>query len=230
MVRSTALAIAAAAAWNVRPAAAQVPVELYTSLDPIPQVVDDVELRSWSLFLICEPDWVLERDSQRLWELYWTFLELGEALGPEHAAVWFWTRDPGTPGSGEIHTAIDVVRSRAYCSVLGEEALPSESPHLLITTRYPGPGFVSDIPGTVLPPEELAVVHLGGRDADELEALMEEVVDRVYAGDIQALDPESEGFWRAWQSVFESLQTGIAEGARALSFTIRSGFFEIGVG
>lgn len=214
-------------ATAIRPpaVAAQVAVELTTSVDPIPTEVTGVPIRSWSLFLVCEPSWILQRDPGRLWKLYWRFLELGQALGPEHAAVWFWARDPGRPGNGEIQTAIDVVRSLAFCSRLGLS--PAEGPFLLVATDYPGPGLVSDLPNTVQVPRNRAILRLPDPQTADFESLMEDVLEAVYSGDLRELDRETEGFWRAWQSVFESVQTGVAGAAGRISVTIKTVFFEV---
>lgn len=214
-------------ATAIRPpaCAAQVPVELSTSVDPIPTEVAGVPIRSWSLFLVCEPSWILQREPDRLWRLYWRFLELGQALGPEHAAVWFWARDPGGPGEGEIQTAMDVVRSLAFCSQLGLP--PAEGPFLLVTTDYPGPGLVSDLPDTFRVPTNRAILRLPDPQAADFEGLMEDVLEAVYSGDLRNLDRGTEGFWRAWQGVFQSVQAGVAGAAGRISVTIRTAFFEV---
>lgn len=204
---------------------AQVVVELTTSLDPIPTEVAGISIRSWSLFLICEPSWILQRDPERLLRLYWRFLDLGQALGPEHAAVWFWTRNPDLPGNGEIQTAIDVVRSLAFCSQL--ELSPTEGPFLLVTTDYPGPGLVSDLPNTFQIPRNRAILRLPDPQTADFESLMENVLEAVYSGDLRNLDGGTESFWRAWQSVFQSVQAGVTGAASRINVTIRTVFFEV---
>ena len=229
IVRKTSLIVVAAAAVSSltlpRAAAAQVAVELHTSTDSIPTVVNGVTIKSWSVFLICAPDWVLPESADQLWELYWQFLNFGTALGPEHAAIWFWSRDPGTPDSGEIHTAIDVVRSTAFCSRF--ELAPSESPYLVIMTDYPGAGFASQYSQTIEKPDNYAVVQLRDKSAGEMTRLLEALVDRIFTGEINKISPETEGFWRAWQHAFETVRSGLVGFTSSLRVIIKTAFFYV---
>src|SRR5262245_29698848 len=49
--------------------------------------------KTWSLFLICNPNWVQPDKSRDLENLYWRFRAFGDAIGPDNLAVWFWTKD-----------------------------------------------------------------------------------------------------------------------------------------
>jgi len=91
---------------------------------------------SWSLFLICNPAWLLQENQAKLQDLYRQFRAFGRAIGPKHLAVWFWERSPGgaTPALGEY---VDVDRSSQYCDSL--RLLPSQSPHVVVMTTYPAP-------------------------------------------------------------------------------------------
>ena len=53
---------------------------LVTSEDEIPKD----PRKSWSLFLVCNPSWLLPENSARLQNLRQQFDAFGEAIGPDH--------------------------------------------------------------------------------------------------------------------------------------------------
>jgi hypothetical protein len=94
--------------------------------------------KTWSLFLVCSPGWILENEKSDMLnegketvDLYKQFLAFGDAIGPENVAIWFWKEFAAKPRVQNI----DVKRSAEYCEKYG--MLPSESPQILVTTHYP---------------------------------------------------------------------------------------------
>ncbi len=85
---------------------------------------------TWSLFLVCNPAWILQNGDQGIAELFKQYKAFGDAIGPNNLAIWFWKK-PGTPTADNT----DVSRSSTYCERY--KLLPSESPHVLVTTSYP---------------------------------------------------------------------------------------------
>lgn len=135
---------------------------LYYRQEAISREPVKLGFQSWSLFLVCNPTWLLTENRERLWNLYHKFDAFGRAIGPENLAVWFWKSRPQrlVPGARRgrspptllslfpdqdtsvANTAladyVDVDRSSQYCAKF--KLLPSESPHVLVTTMYPDLG------------------------------------------------------------------------------------------
>src|SRR5256885_3551036 len=44
--------------------------------------------KTWSLFLVSNPEWLLHQNKERLNELYERFRVFGDAIGSENEAVW----------------------------------------------------------------------------------------------------------------------------------------------
>jgi hypothetical protein len=92
--------------------------------------------RTWSLFLVCNSEWLLPASNQRLKDLYDQFQAFGTAIGPDHLAVWFWKGKPN-PSSPRLAADLDVDRSTQFCRAYN---LPnSHSPYVLVTSLYPDP-------------------------------------------------------------------------------------------
>jgi hypothetical protein len=123
--------------------------------------------KTWSLFLMCNPDWASADRSRDVENLYWRFRAFGDAIGKENLAVWFWkqkasTRDP------RLAENIDVARSAEYCRAL--EKKPSEGPYLVVTTEYP------DLAAF---PRDRAVLELGGLEPAALAKLLNSLTDQL---------------------------------------------------
>jgi hypothetical protein len=64
------------------------------------------------------------------------FQGFGRALGKDHAAVWFWTREPRTTkGNPRLVHDVDSKRNVAVCTKLNLDI--TQSPHVVVTRRYP---------------------------------------------------------------------------------------------
>ena len=69
-------------------AGAQAAVEIVSTTGEIPRA----SFKSWSIFLVCNPDWVSPEKSGDLANLYRRFKSFGDAIGRDNLAVWFWKR------------------------------------------------------------------------------------------------------------------------------------------
>ena len=87
---------------------------------------------------------------QGLFERYRLF---GEAIGSKNLAIWFW-KEPAVVPSAEL---TDVSRSSDYCERY--QLLPSQSPHVLVTTQHPDAEGVGDY----------FYVSLSGLNADDTQ-------------------------------------------------------------
>lgn len=132
-----------------------------------PEEIPRTGYQTWSLFLVCTPDWVMPERSGELAGLYRRFQGFGDAIGRDNVAVWFWKE--ATPiNDSRLSENIDVARSADYCQALSLR--PSEGPFLVVTTAYPE---VDDFP------EERAVFVLGGLQPAELARLLNTLTDQL---------------------------------------------------
>jgi hypothetical protein len=120
---------------------------------------------TWSLFLVCNPKWLMPARSEDLGNLYRQFKRFGDAIGKDNLAVWFWNRRT-TLYESNLAEYVDVARSAELCRVL--KLRPTEGPFLVITSTYPSP---------VSFPGERAVFALGGREPKDLENLLGGLTD-----------------------------------------------------
>jgi hypothetical protein len=121
--------------------------------------------RSWSLFLVCNPNWVDPAKNADLASLYQRFQSFGDAIGPDNLAVWFWK--PGVPmESARVASGVDVARSATYCRALSLR--PSKGPYLVVTTEYPE---LEDFP------KNRGTYTLGGVEAADLAELLSRLTD-----------------------------------------------------
>lgn len=159
---------------------------------PTPVIPRDA-FRTWSLFLVCNPDWVTPQKSADLAGLYWSFKRFGNAIGKDHLAVWFWTKTARTDDP-RLTENVNVAASADYCAAL--KLRPSAGPFLVITTAYPELKAF---------PRDRAVFELGGLGSTELTKLLnalnddlivEGKVDAARAAAVTRPPPDSStGFW-----------------------------------
>jgi hypothetical protein len=142
---------------------AQATAEVVGPTDKIPRD----SYKTWSLFLMCNPDWVSADRSRDVETLYSRFRAFGDAIGKENLAVWFWKQKTNTKDP-RLAENIDVARSAEYCRVL--EKKPSEGPYLVVTTAYP------DLAAF---PRDRAVFDLGGRDPAALAKVLNALTDQL---------------------------------------------------
>jgi hypothetical protein len=192
----------------------QARAELPEPKAPIPKE----SYKSWSLFLINNPKWLLAESGDNLKKLYDQFQAFGQAIGPDHLAVWFW--------SDEHTKAVDVDRSAAICSKL--KLAPSKGPYILVTTEYPGACIVGS-PDTF--PANLdrfqIRLELNKATASEITSLLTGVADQLIAGDLGKLSVNSEDYWRAWRQSFEAVRGTLVGLSQAFTVTFKTPFFDV---
>jgi hypothetical protein len=89
------------------------------------------DYKSWSLFLICNPRWILRSGDKGILDLYTAFDAFGRAIGPDNLAVWF-THNPGETPTVK---STDIDRMAKYCAKFGLR--PSQTPQVVTMTHYP---------------------------------------------------------------------------------------------
>ena len=96
-------------------------------LQQIPRSYD-----SWSLFLVCNPAWLLENGDRGIAELFRAYKAFGQAIGPKNLAIWFWKAPAMTPTLENT----DIGRMSEYCQKY--RLTPSDTPQVVATTRKSG--------------------------------------------------------------------------------------------
>ncbi|HKW00277.1 MAG TPA: hypothetical protein VJN96_10660, partial [Vicinamibacterales bacterium] len=130
-------------------------------------VIPRAGFKSWSLFLVCNPDWASPEKSGDLADLYYRFARFGDAIGDDNLAVWFWKRE--VPVSDpKLSENVDVARSAQFCRAI--ERPPSQGPYLVVTNAYP------DVKAF---PKERAIFELGGLPPAELSKLLNKLTDQL---------------------------------------------------
>jgi hypothetical protein len=163
------LALLAAFAGISVPAQPQAAVELVTTKQAIPK-----NFKTYSLFLVCNPQWLDPAKNAGLLQLYRQFQSFGRAIGDDHAAVWFWKSNSYEHSDAALAQIVDVERSVRFCQAW--KLKPSEGPHLVITGTYPDEAHLS----TGLP-EDSAVYKLGDMAPPDISALLAKLTDQLIA-------------------------------------------------
>lgn len=135
-------------------------------VEPTQQIPRD-SYKTWSLFLVCTPDWVATGKAAELRNLYWRFQAFGDAIGGDNLAVWFWKQRMDVDDV-RLSENVDVARSAEYCRVLA--LAPSKGPYLVVTNTYPELNPA---------PRDRAVYTLGGLSQADLAALLNTLTDQL---------------------------------------------------
>jgi hypothetical protein len=167
---SSVLAIALLLGWPA-PSVGQAIAELVSPTEQIPRGT----YKTWSLFLVCNPDWVAPEKSADLANLYRRFRSFGDAIGRDNLAVWFWKRRAPV-NDPRLAENVDIARSVEFCAALGRA--PSKGPYLVVTTAYP------DVAAF---PKERAIFELGGLEPADVARLLNTLTDQlVLQGRVEA--------------------------------------------
>ncbi len=161
--------------------------------------------KSWSLFLICNPEWLSAERNDALYRLYANFKEFGRAIGDDNEAIWFWksTTSDIDPHLGE---KVDVERGAKFCKAYGIK--PSSTPAVLVTTAYPDLGT---------PTGEFAEYDLGKLDSNEIAETLAKITDQLQQGRVN--EPSDSLFVRLLVAAQRVVQSNIC----AWSVKINSG-------
>lgn len=191
---------------------------LYTPKAPIPRE----PYKTWSLFLINNPQWVVAESNDRVKRLYDQFEAFGKAIGRDHVAVWFWSQNIWQDSF--YYKSVDVIRSAAFCEKL--KLAPSGGPYIVVTSEYPGSGLIDDS-STFLPTglQHYYALSLNNKSADEIMQLLTRLADRIVANRLSDLNTASEDYWSGWQRTFEAFRDFLTN--RQMTVTIKTPVSEI---
>jgi hypothetical protein len=193
---------------------------LYTPKAPIPKG----SYKTWSLFLINNPQWVVAQNNTKIKQLYDQFEAFGKAIGRNHVAVWFWSQNIWEDSS--YYKAVDVIRSEEFCEKL--QLAPSGGPYVLITADFPGTGLINDS-STFLPTklQNYSILSLNNKSASEIMDVLSRAADKIVENRISALNASSADYWSSWQRAFEAIREFLSN--RQMTVTIKTPTSEIQV-
>jgi hypothetical protein len=172
--------------------------------------------QTYSLFLVCNPQWLDQDKRGDLHNLYIQFKNFGRAIGDDHVAVWFWKAEGRTLDDdgnlGQLAQDVDVERSERFCHAW--KLKPSEGPHVVVTSTYPKESDLS-----AGPPKDIAVYSLGNMVPKDISALLAKLTDDlVQTGHVT--QPAAAGLW---VRLLEATQQTINSFGCAWTFKIEAG-------
>ena len=163
---------------------------------------------TWSLFLVCNPRWILESGDKGILDLFKAYRAFGRAIGEHNLAVWF----SHSPGPIPTVENTDIERMSKYCVNFG--LLPSQTPQVVTVTHYPDD---ENAGGKV-------VANLNGDAADSARTLTDLTDELSKTGLNQSSLDENH-----WGSrVAASVSTAMSHAAcylNKVSFSIKTGVF-----
>jgi hypothetical protein len=172
--------------------------------------------KSYSLFLVCNPQWLAPEKSEGLYALYKTFDRFGRTIGRDNAAVWFW-KEKRAAHDPQLAENLDVERSVQFCQAW--RLKPSEGPHLVVTTVYPDETSLSS--GL---PKGSAVYSLGNMSSTDISGLLAKLTDELVAtGQVEGSPATATPQLALWVRLLDATQRMINGFGCAWTFKIEAG-------
>lgn len=164
--------------------------------------------KTWSLFLVCNPEWLVPPKASNLGDLYSQFDAFGRSIGDDNLAVWFWKAEKGP----KLAQNVDVERSIRFCKLF--HLKPSSSPDLVVTSSYPDEAN---------PPKDFAVFELGNMSSSDLTKLLENLTDQlVLQGKVAAESPNNQAP-ALWVRLLDAAQRAIGSFGCAWTLKVQTG-------
>jgi hypothetical protein len=183
------LVLVAGFAW-IPAASGQAPAPVFWGQD-----IPDSPFKTWSLFLVCDPKWLTDREAPALREVFDAYLAFARTSGDRHAAVWFVKGDSKPENAANI----DVERNVRYCQRF--QVTPSEGPHLIVTTTHPDRWKApEESTGT---DSGIVVLALCGIEPKDVIGLFRKLNDQLVTERLNTKELNSRQYWLSWASVLE---------------------------
>ena len=175
---------------------------------------------SWSVFLVCNPGWLLDNNHSKLIDLYREFVAFGTVIGPKNAAIWFSKANGKAADSANNAESFaehyDASRAAQFCEKY--HVLPSRSPYIIVTTERPN---LKDSLG------DYYKMSLGGADAETTLHLLQSLADQIVSENLDQEDLDSETYWRKWEQIGRDFLSNSGNVLNRLSISIDTHFFKI---
>jgi hypothetical protein len=166
--------------------------------------------KTWSLFLICNPGWLVQNSDRGIGDLYTAFIVFGRAIGPDNLDVWFVNRKEVNNNLPSMQTT-DIERMSTYCSKFG--LVPSKTPQVVTVISHPDRKQVGGV----------FVTNLNGSASGSVQSLTELTDELLKTGlDQSSLD---HSYWQTVASTLSSVMSGASCYLNKVSFSIKTGVF-----
>src|SRR5262245_54112914 len=199
----------AACIWGL---SVQVNAQDRATLEPTTEIPRSY--KSWSLFLVCNPAWIVHNADKGINELFRQYKAFGDAIGPNHLAVWFWKK-PAEPATADN---TDIGRSSAYCAKY--KLKPSETPQVLVTTKYPDDKD----------PGDHVVVRLNGLDAHDSALAITKLAHQLVATGLNQSELDASDKWRRLLAAVSSAISATGCYFNKVSFSFKTGAVDAEIG
>lgn len=173
--------------------------------------------KTYSLFLVCNPEWLAPENSKGLYSLYLRYNSFGRTIGDDNLAVWFVKSEFKGDDDQELAKETDVERSVRFCKAW--KLKPSEGPHIVVTSTYPNESNLSA--GL---PKDSAVFGLGDMGPKEISALFIKLTDDlIEKGKLDKPTAVPKAPMAFWVRLLEVTQASINSFGCLWSFKIEAG-------
>jgi hypothetical protein len=129
-----------------------------------------------------------------------------------HYAVWFWRTIPNWSDPGHLAQGIDTDRSAKFCEKF--HLLPSEGPHVLVTTNYP------DLRAPV---GHFVVLRLNGLEADDFITLLTKLADQLEVEGLDQKSLDSKAYWLSWERSAKKVFNVLGDAVKKVKLSIHAG-------
>ena len=176
--------------------------------------------KTWTLFLVNNPEWFLDRSKAGLVEFYKIYHAFGEVIGFANVAIWFTETLEDDTNSVPSKTALnyDALRAAEYCMHYGLAA--EDSPHVIVTSHYP------DLNAS---PTDFASISLGGLDQLRSRRLLTSLVKQIYDGKLNQGSLDKVKWWARLETILRAWITSAAKNAPKINMKLHLGFLTLNV-
>ena len=150
--------------------------------------IPDKPFTSWSLFLMCNPEWLTAKKKPALRQVFEAYVAFARTTGDRHAGVWFVVKD----GSRDKAADLDVERNVRYCQKFN--LTPGEGPHVVVVTTHPDQWK---------PTDAVVMLALGGSDTGDIITLFRKLNDQIVTEQLSQKALTSKQYWLSWVRVLE---------------------------
>jgi hypothetical protein len=165
---------------------------------------------SWSLFLVCNPAWIVQNRDEGIATLFDQYRAFGDAIGPKNLTIWFW-KEPAPEPTAEL---TDISRSSEYCERF--KLLPSKSPYVLVTTQHPDAQEVGDY----------FFVSLNGLAPEDSADLLAKLTDQLLVTGLDQPGLDASTRWQRSLAAALTVVSSVGSYFNQVSFTFNTGFFK----
>ena len=212
---------------GVRPSVASVSAVYVYGDAQIPENYD-----SYSLFLLCNPEWLLNESLATVDQLKKQFEIYGRTLGRKHAAVWFWRQNSFFPtqasekspeyykqsGTVDVTRLSNLSRSSEFCQKF--HLPPSEGPYIVAITVHPDKIDESS---------NRVVISLKGLGSTEIASVLAIITDQILITKLSQDEIGSKVYWLSWRSVLSETIHRVKAWVKSVTFSIHAKAFDLEV-